>query len=447
MKYILLLISIITFGFKTFPQIAISNFTYQDDNGTEQIAKKIGNQLKENLSKSFFIVSRDFSDTQGEMQVQEIRDYFKKTINVDFTPASYIIKGHISQSKDFVTLFDIKIEVVNLQTNVVSTITQNYLSESSIIQIADYIAQYIKYTVPTIYKVNSFIDKKTISINYGSDRSAMEGEELELVSSAKDEVLGDVIVDKVYSTSSNCDFNLENESVDFNEMTYRNFYIRTKIDKNKTKRYRIKLAELRSERAENVIRDKEEIEIEKETDKYRVNDWLIFTVQNFSFNSDTLKKYFDRKALTPLVFGLQINFSKANTRFFISGRFSLTSDYKEETYLSSSQIDSKLFFFQVGCGIQQKFSILDFIYPGLIFGVNYMYTSIEFQNGNQSENITQAYRGVDIDFIGNLTFRIGSFGIYGDAGYHLVPFLKSDENVDLKTTGFSLGAGISFFFM
>ncbi len=447
MKKIFLSILLLLFSSTLFGQIVVYPFNSEEGNGTKQIAKKIESQLKEDLSKSFSLPSRDFSIAQDELKVQDIRNYFKKTIEVNFTPASYAIKGYISQSKNFTTLFDIRIDIINLQTNDVSTLTQNYLSESNNELISEYIAQYIKNIVPTIYKINSFIDKETISINYGADRSAIKNDVLELISTVKDEVLGEVTVNKVFSTSSNCEFKLVNDQVDFNEMTYRNYYLRTKRNNDKAEKFRIKLAELRSERAEKVIRDKEELELENETDKYRSNDWLIFTVQNFTFNSDTLKKFFNTRTLTPLVFGLQINFAKANTRFFINGRLSLTSEVNENIYLTSNQtIHSKLFFFQLGCGIQQKFSILNFMYPGIIFGINYMYTSIEFQDNNLNNIVNQAYRGIDVDFLGSLTFKLGSFGIYGEGGYHFVPLLKNDDNIDLKTTGFSVGAGISFFF-
>lgn len=454
MKSLLLICIIIFFSIQNIKsQIMVENFYF--DRNTYTAAPSLQGKLSENLRRAFFILQRDLKDVKKEIDLTRIRDYFRTAINPKFTPATFILTGTVTTSKGYSTLFDLTITITNVEKATKYTINESFLSISDIDAIAENLFLYIRYLIPTYYKISAYVNKKTISINYGSDRSAQRGQELELVSIEKGNVIGEVEVNNVFSESSNCGFDLFENQYDFNENTFREYYVQTKINSKESDYYRKQLSGLKKKDAEEIVTQEVERELKEKQRKGELKDKelrfrekesdpLVFTVQSFTITGDNLKEYFGENvlALSPIVFGLQINFSKADLRVFAKGRYSLGSDYQQN--LNGVLTNTKFNFFQAGGGIHTRLDILGFVFPGLSIGVNYMQTTITKEQA--PGNTEEIYKGIDVELNGNGLLKFGKLGIYAEIAYHIVPSLKNESGNDLKTSGISIGAGLSFFF-
>ncbi len=434
----LVLIAVFLFPNFNYAQIVINKFEYEDYS-LKKIANNFEKKLSEKLKRSFHILEQDFEELNEQIAVTRIREYFQESISPKFEPATYVLSGKISASTYDKQSFNFNLELKNIKTRVVTaSISEENLNEKDITEISENIYNFLKNTIPMYFKIISYLNNTEFTLNYGKDLSAEKGDELELVSLINNEVIGEVNVSVVYTESSSADYELFSTAYDFNNMTFRDYYVRTKIDPNKAEKYRDEISSFG-------------LDLDRYLDQR--NNWLIFSLQNFSFKSDSLNRFFNQKSLSPLIFGLQWNWSKDYTRFYLKGRASLSSSIQSKSSSDPNILFSEsMVFWSAGAGIQHIFPVLDLLFPGLAFEVNY--TQFHFKRSSKNINSSAIidlnketiYKGIDIELNGNILLKISSFGIYSDIAFHLFPYLQDSNKNDLSTSSFSGALGFCFYF-
>lgn len=448
-KNYLILTSIFLITIQLNAQVIVKPFK-SNSASLNDFTEKFENKLTEFLSKKFFIPQRESDDALNEIDFSEIRDYFQKSIGPDFQVGEYILTGAISKTPKYDTRVSINIKVIDVKRNInIVQVMQDYLDKNELDLITENLANYIINKVPTWFGIVSVINKEMLTISYGTNRGAKSGEELDIVYSKTGQIVGTAEIDNVFYENSNCEFEIENKNFELDNYVFRAFHVQTQVDNKAAEYYRNSLADLSDSKAKNLDKKESQFEYDFKKLALKKNDWIVFTANNYQFFQDSLKGFYNKKTLSPLLFGLKINLGKSNTRVFLRGKCSLETTKIDTSYISSINTPlskRKMFFWEAGLGVQQVLPIYDFIYPGFSIGASFI--QMRFRDETEKSSSSFVYNGLNIEGNVNLSVNLGDFGVYGEMVYNLFPILMSESSsINYKGSAISYGLGLVFYFL
>ncbi len=432
MKTFIIVAAFLMFTYNMSAQIVIGEFEYTSGYAPVSI-ESFKTILAENLRQSFYILEGNLSSSYEEIARSQLKEFFKKSIDPNFIPTAYKLTANISESVRGVRgLFHINIELVNIETRKKYFIAAQFIPETDLNKAASYIYQFIKNTIPTYYPIIAYQNDEEITIKYGRDRAAKDGDMFDLVSIAEGVPVGEIEVNQVRGETSFCDFDLFYNNVDFSRNTFSEFYAETIIDPDEANEFKEYLSDL-------------SVDPEDWMDQGSTKDHNLFTIslQNFYFKNYNISKYFNNTRLTPYEFGAQFNFLPIdNFCFFVKGRVSLVSEQLKDEF--DAYTTSKLMYYQGGGGVKFEMPVSNLFFTGVSASVQYMEILISKENYSKLIS-SQYFKGFDAELSAYCTIRLYQyFGVYGEVSYHFFPSLNGPDE-KLNTSAVSIGLGLAYF--
>nr|NQU90890.1 hypothetical protein [Bacteroidota bacterium] len=393
------------------PQIVVTNLDASGFSSSTNFPDIFQNDLTHELKKYFYVEERNkktLAQLKEEINLPRNQaELFQGSLNSNYKQGVYLIDGSIKKSTDYDELFDITLNVFEVETAHKEVLNYTYLKQSDKQDITIFIAEYIRYRSPIYFTLNE--DRGIISINYGEDRGASGGEVMEVFNIYSGNVVGELRIRDVYARSSHCRINWigmkkETPTYDLDELS-----VRRKIDTRETKKYDNKLKNLEQDYVVKIQNKQEYKERQKKESTLKENNWIVVTLNSFVFHDDDLTDFFDNEDIfdpSPYAFSVQTNLGKSDLRMFIKGTASLP--YKREKTSSDTGIsipfEVSSSFYRLGMGVQSQFSIGKIVYPGLSLGAYYMHLtkSVDVANLKSFEG---KYNGMDLEANFNITIK------------------------------------------
>jgi len=422
---------------ESFSQVILRRFQFTDPYLPPEI-ESFKFQLKTELGKYYFIYEHEIGDILEEEEKSNAREYFKKNMKLQFNPPNYLINCKIDRVQPKCQYYNIYITRNEVETRKQIIIQANSISAKKLNEVAGLLASIISCSTPSVYSITSLIDSSRFIINYGEDRGASGGMLLDICNAVEqgDAIpIGDAKIERVKNLISYVKvLSYDSEANKISIKNLKKAFIQSRIDREKETEYRSNL---------NMLSESPDCEI-----LYSNKPWFEaanITTNIFYYNLDEFKKYFNKSAFTPFIFGLQWTIIPSKyLGLFVDGRTSLYSTiYQSNSTLGSDK--SKFIFYQYGGGIKINLPTSNFFFPGV--GLSIKYHSIILKEFNVSDQVVSEENidGMSAELKAFATLRLYDyFGIYGEMCYNFYPVLKSNDR-ELSANALSFGVGISIF--
>lgn len=431
-------------------QIIIKKFVYKgvtENNNLLPELSKFKSDLTTELFKYYAIYEEKFDENIEESNLSKIKDIFTSKLQLKFSPAEYFLKCYIEPLYlDNPCLkyhfFNIKIELIQTQTRKILPIPILSIPSNNLEQAPDIIARLIKNTFPSFYKINSFINNETFTINYGTDRMAQEGDELE-INDENNDAIGRVEIISVNNNSSKVKllnyFHEDDLEKKIRKSNFTKFYLQNILNTKKETVLRNELKKLKEDEPAN--------DCGKKIIPPQIlwHEAINFTSYVFKFELEEFSQYFNNSPFTPLIFGFQWTIIPSKfLGVFIDGKTSLYSTIEKYDAIDRS-VKSKFLFYQYGAGLKLNLPISNFFNSGVAVSVkSHTIVLKKLDNSDiiiSEENISSI--SPELKVYASLRFY-DYFGIYGEMNYQFYPNLKSATK-EWSSNALSLGLGISIY--
>lgn len=422
---------------ESFAQVILRKFQFTDSYlPTELESFKF--KLIEELNKSYFIYEHEIGDILDEEEISNVRDYFRKKMKLQFDPPSYLLYCKIDRINPDCNYYNIYITRDEVETRKQIIIQAYSIPAENLTKVAAAVASIISYATPSIYNITSLIDSERFVINYGEDRGAFAGKLLYVcgVLESGDVIpIGEAEIERSKNQISYAKvINYDSEDNKVSLRNLKKFFVQSRIDKNLEKEYRNRLGKL-----------SEKPECEPTLPNSPWHEATNITTNVFYYNIDEFKKFFNKTAFTPYIFGLEWTIVPSKyLGVFIDARTSLYSSvYQSDNTLGS--VKSKFMFYQYGGGFKLNLPTSNFFFPGV--GLSVKYHSIVLKKSNSNEEIVfdENIKGISAELKAFASLRLYDyFGLYGEVCYNFYPELKSNYR-EVSANALSFGIGVSIF--